>query len=914
MTRLCLFLIARATPARDREPVLGDTVEEFTRIESAEGVVAARRWLQRETVRVLLHAPAHRAAARPPTFESIPRGDRPMSTIWQDAKYSLRLLGRAPGFTTIAVATLALGIGANTAMFAVVNAVLLKPLPFKDADQLMLVNMLAPDRDAGPGMFREAIWSYPKYRVFEEAQRTFEATALFAGRDYSLAGGTDPERVRGEIVTEAYHAVLGVAPVIGRHFTFDEANRAGGSPVVMISHALWTRRYAADPAIVGRSIQVNDTPHLVVGVLPPGFKGLIGNAELWMPLAVLEPSQLTQRQSHSYTIVARRRAGVSEAEAEAAVHVYGAQVAAHFDEEQEDLRRTARATSLSASRVDADLRRAAIIVLGAVGFVLLIACVNLTNLLVARALARRREVAIRTAIGASRGRIARQFAVESLLLAGFGALGGIAVAAALLAVAQALLPDPDVFFRNSIAPGVPRITGAAGLTRVGAAMIGFDASTLLFTCAVTVLTAALVSLLPALHAASMRPSDVLKAGGSGAGTRGFRGFGARTALVSAQIALALVLLTGAGLMVKSAARLHATGIGVDPHDVLTVRIDLPGATYKPEQGGAFYEQLAERVRALPGVQATGLGNCPPVSGGCNSTIIGFTRGAHRYTGKEPIVGVHWATPDYFSALRIPLKRGRLFNAGDRTGQPKVVLVNESAARAFWPNADPIGKIVTLGQGRFEDGAEVIGVVGDVRYRTIERAAEPEAYLPVAQSYQSRMRLFVRSPLEAQALVGSIVRELKALDPNLPVSEVKTMEERLGDAMWRTRVSAWLLSGFAALALLLTAIGIFGVMSQNVAQRTSEIGVRMALGAQRGNVLRLVLGRAGAVTAAGLVLGIAASLLLARLLTVFLYDVEPTDPATLATVALLLGGVSLGACYLPARRATRIDAVTALRSE
>ena len=837
-----------------------------------------------------------------------------MSTIWQDAKYSLRLLGRSPGFTAIAVATLALGIGANTAMFAAVNAVLLKPLPFKDADRLMLVHMLAPDREAGPGVFRETVWSYPKYRAFEELQRAFDGTALFAWRDYSLAGGADPERLRGEVVTDRYHAVLGVAPHLGRHFTYDEANQTGVTPVVMISHGLWTRRYGADPAIVGRTIQVNDTAHVVVGVLPPGFKGLSGNAELWTPLAVLEPDQLTQRQSHSYTIVARRRDAVSEGEARAAVQLYGAQVAAHFDEKEEDLRRTARATSLSASRVDADLRRVAVIVLGAVGFVLLIACVNLTNLLVAKALARRREVAIRTAIGASRGRIVRQFAVESLLLAGFGAVGGIAVAAALLGVAGVLLPDPDVFFRTSIAPGVPRITGAAGLTRIGAGMIGFDATTLLFTCAVTVLTAALVSLLPALHAASLRPSDALKAGGSGAGTRGFRGFGARTALVSAQIGLALVLLTGAGLMVKSAARLHSTGIGVEPDGVLTVRIDLPRATYTPEQGSVFYQQLAERVRALPGVESAGLANCAPVSGGCNGTIIGFVRGAHRYTGKEPGVGIHWATPDYFSTLRVRLLRGRLFTEADRGGQPKVVLVNESAARAFWPDSDPIGKVVTLGQGRFEDGAEVIGVVADVRYRAIERAAEPDVYLPLAQSYQSRMRLFVRSPLAAQAVVASLLHELQALDPNLPVSEVKTMEERLGDAMWRTRVSAWLLSGFAALALLLTAIGIFGVMSQNVAQRTSEIGVRMALGAQRGNVLRLVLGRAGAVTGAGLLLGVGASLLLTRLLAAFLYDVEPTDPATLATVALLLAGVSLGACYLPARRATRIDAVTALRSE
>jgi predicted permease len=572
------------------------------------------------------------------------------------------------------------------------------------------------------------------------------------------------------------------------------------------------------------------------------------------------------------------------------------------------------ANSLASSRVDTDIRRAAVIILGAVGFVLLIACVNLTNLLVAKAVGRRREVAVRTAIGASRARIVRQFAAESLVLATLGAAAGIAVASSLLGAAAALLPDPDVFLGTSIAPGVPRIIGAAGLTRIGAAMIGFDVATIVFTAVVTVLTAALVSVLPALQASSLRPAEALKTGTGGAGTRGFRGFGARAVLVSAEIALALVLLTGAGLMIKSSTRLHGTGIGVQTDDILTARLDLPRSAYTPEQGRTFFAELVERVRALPGVESVGLATCPPVSGGCSDTIIGFTPGKHVYTGREPVVGVYWATPEYFSTLGIHLLRGRPFTDVDRVGSPKVVLVNESAARRFWPNADPVGKSVTIGQGGFEDGAQVIGVVADVRYRAIEVAATPDVYVPLAQSYQSRMRLFIRSRVDAAHLVPTLVREARALDPNLPLSEIKTLEDRVGDAMWRTRVSAWLLSAFAGLALLLTAIGIFGVMSQSVAQRTSEIGVRMALGAQARDVLGLVLGRALVVTGAGLLMGLAAALALARLLTAFLYDVRPTDPGTLVTVAVVLGVVALVACYLPARRATRIDAVSALRTE
>ena len=842
-----------------------------------------------------------------------------------DLRYALRTLLKNPGFTIVAVLTLALGIGANTAMFAVVNAVLLKPLPFHEPERLMLVHLLMPGREAG--VQNEAVWSYPKYRTFLDIQQTFENTALFAGRDLSLSGDSSPERVRGEVVTDRYPGILGITPILGRAFTGAEAHRAGEQAVVMIGHALWTRRYDADPAIVGRTIQINSAPYTVVGVLPPGFKGLIGNAEAWVPFAVFEPSFMTQSYAHGYYAVARPKPNLTEAQTIAAVRVAGRQIAAEFSE-YDGRSWSATAVSLYSSRVDGDLRRAALVLLGAVGLVLLIACVNLTNLLIAKALGQRREVAVRSAIGASRMQIARQFVVESLVLAGLGSALGIVVAGMLLDAASLLLPDADVFFRAPMAPGTRRIPGADGLARVGAGMIGLDSATLLFTCGVAAVVSALIALVPAMQSASLRPIEAMRAGGRGGTATGFHGFGARSALVTAQIALALVLLAGAGLMIKSAARLHGTGIGVTSERVLTARVDLPSgsggasisgtamfpsAGYNAEKRAIFFTQLADRVRALPGVESVGVANCPPVSGGCSSTIAGFELPFKRRPGM-PSIGVHWASPEYFSTVGIQLRKGRLFTAEDRAERPKVVLVNETAARAFWPNADPIGKTITMGQGGFETGAEVVGVVSDVRYSTIESASVPDAYIPFLQSPQSRMRIFVRSRLDQGTLAAAIRQEVRQLDSNLPLSEVKTMEERVGDAMWRTRVAAWLFSAFAGLALLLTAVGIFGVMSQTVSQRIPEIGVRMALGAEGNDVLGLVLGRASVLTGIGVAAGIAVALGATRVMTALLYQTEPGDPATLAFVATLLGVVALAACYLPARRAARVDPIVALRYE
>ena len=919
MIRLALLVIRLATPRREREWVVGDTVEELTRIRAASGERAARRWLQREMWRVLAQAPRHRlavsqgsaVAARDPVTG---KGDGPVRDFLQDIRYTLRQLGRAPAFTAIAVATLALGIGANTAIFAVVNAVLFKPLPFADAERLMLVHLLVPDRGR-PGVYNEGAWSYPKYRTFAALQQVFDEIAFFSARDLDLSGDGEPQRVRGEVVTERYPSVLGVAPLVGRPFTWDEVHHTGTPRAAMIGHGLWMRRFGADPAVVGRTIRINATPYVVIAVLPPGFGGLVGNADVWVPLAAFEPSQLTQAQSHSYTIVARRKRDVSEQTAAAAVEVLGSQVdAAHARRDIGMPTWTARANSMYASRADADVRRAALVLLGSVGFVLMIACVNLTNLVAAKAMARRREVAVRVAIGASRGRIMRQFLAEGVVLSALGAAAGLFVAFALLGAAAALMPEPDVFFRSAVAPGTPRIAGAPGLTRIGASMIGLDAMTLAFTVGVALLTAMLVSLLPAAQASLLRPVDALKRGKAEGGARWID---ARAVLVTAQIALALILLAGAGLMIRSAERLRETGIGVDPAGLFTVRIDLPGAAYDGPRGQQFYARLLERVSAVPGVRSAALGLCAPVSGGCNSTIAWFPPAKEPFRdGRDPSVGIHWITPGLLDTLGVALLRGRNITDQDRAGQPKVLLVSESAARKFWPNDDPIGKRMWAGQGSAGSGdaSEVVGVVGDVRYRAIETAPVPDVYLPLAQSYQSRLRLFVRSALDPASLAPAIAREVRALDANLPLSEVKTMDDRVADAMWRTRIGAWLLSSFAALALLLTAIGVFGVMTQAVAQRTAEIGIRMALGAQPRDVLGLVLRRVAVVTAAGIVIGAAVALLVTRLLAALLYGVKSGDPATLVSVAILLGVVALVAGFIPARRATRVDTIAALRAE
>lgn len=493
-----------------------------------------------------------------------------------DLRYAFRSLLRNPGFSAVAILTLALGIGANTAMFAVVNGVLLKPLPYSGAERLMLVHITYPNQQSGA--VREGVWSYPKYRTFLDVQQSFANTALYAGRDLSLSGDGAPERVRGEVVTDRYPGILGIYPILGRSFTGVESHRAGEQPVTMISHALWTRRYGADPSVLGRQIQIDATTYTVVGVLPAGFTGLSGNAELWVPFAAYEPRFMTQAYAHGYFLVARRKPDMPEEAAISAVQVAGAHVAARYPLYGSD-GAGATARSLYSSRIEGDLRLATLMLLGAVAAVLLIASVNLANLFIAKALGRRRETAVRLAIGASRLQVARQFITESALLTAAGTVVGLAFASTLLSAAAALLPSSDAFFRMAVAPASTRVAGAQGLTLVSASMIGLDAITVLAGCAIATVVAGLISLVPAMQASALRPLETLRGGRSATRRERFSGFGTRGMLVTAQITMSLVLLAGAGLMLRSVARLHATAIGVEAEGVLTARIDLPSARY-----------------------------------------------------------------------------------------------------------------------------------------------------------------------------------------------------------------------------------------------------------------------------------------------------------------------------------------------
>ena len=825
-----------------------------------------------------------------------------LEDLWSDLRYGVRMLRRSPGFSASAVLTLALGIGANLAIFALVYAVLIRPLPFRDPGELMLVHLLMPDRDA-PGVFEKMVWSYPKYQVLRDRQHVFTGTALFAKREWSLTNAGGPERLQGEIVGASYFTLLGVDTPLGR--TFDAAeDRPGAPPVAVISHQLWQRRFGGDAGVTGKVITLDGTPFTIVGVAPPGFHGLFGLADVWRPMMTTDPSDLVEPFSHSYLLVARRRPAVTVAQADAAVRVLGAEVEAAFSSAPAREQGSATAVTLDAERIDPLLRRAAFVLVGAVGLVLLIACINLATLTLTRGLARRREVAIRLAIGASRWRVVRQLLTESLLLSFAGTAAGALVAFGSIRAVSSAMPDLSHVLRGQ----------QGGLMRVGASMLGVDATLGLAAIALAIVSAALFGLLPAYHAARGDLTTAVKSGTSGSSSTGFRGMTLRNGLVVGEVALALVMLVSAGLMVKSLMRLSQTDLGFRPDRLLTFRLQLPDQAYPPERRLPFAEQLLTRLEARPEIESVAFGHCAPVSGGCNGTLALFPDRPAVPPGSEPLVGVTWASPDYFTTLGIRLVRGRWFTDRDREGQPKVVVINETAARRFWPNEDPIGKRMGLGQGGFHDGAEVIGVAADVRYDAVETPPGPDAYIPLLQSSRPGGYIFVRSRVPPSALVPIVGHEIAALDRNLPFSDVKTMDERYGEATWRTWTIGSLLSLFAALALVLAVVGIFAVLAQSVAQRTREIGVRMALGAGPRDIRRLVLGRAMSIAGMGVAIGLGGAWFASRLLTTLLYEVEPNDPSVLSVLALVLFAVTLVASYVPARRAARIDPVETIRAD
>jgi putative ABC transport system permease protein len=887
----------------DAETIAGDLEETFHDVATRRGWAAASLWYWQQILSV---ARAHIFSSNDPIEH--PHRRRTMAAFRQDLFYAARSLRKQPGFAATAVLMLALGIGANVAIFSLVNAVLLKPLPFAEPDRLMIVHMSAPEFD-NPNITRRMIWSYPKYVLLRDNQQVFESTTAFSSWTWNITGTDSPERAIGELVEATYFQTLGINPEVGRTFTADETRVPGSVPLAILGHGFWTRRFGGDRAVIGRNIGLNGIPHTIVGVLPPGFRGLTGQAEVWVPLTTLPADALGEKWNHSYTVVARRKTDTSVASAQAAVTLLGEMVARETPDPSPVRRGNwgAFAVPLNDDRVDPLLRRSLILLLVAVASVLLLVCINVANLTLARALARQREVAIRLALGASRLRIVRQLMTESLLLAVLSAIAGLAVASLLVSVGASMMPD----LRMVLGPR----SQSAGLTRVGLGGVGLDGGVLLFTFAIAIVTAGLFGLAPAWRASRRDLTDAMKRGSAGSVASGTRGAALRNVMVVVEVALALVLLTAGGLMLKSVVKLQGTELGFNPTSLLTVRFTLPSPKYNPRRATQFFDQLVARQAAQPQVTSVAYGSCPPVSGGCNGTTATFPDRPPSSSDTRPVVGVLWASPGYFETLGIRVIRGRAFTEHDRVGQPKVVVINEAAARAFWGNEDPVGKRIAVGQGGFGgDGAEVVGVVADVRYGAVETSVNPDVYLPLLQSTRTWGYVFIRSRAPAATLVASLRTEVQALDADLPLTDIKMMDERFGDATWRTRMGAWLLGLFAALALLLAALGVYGVMSQGVQQRTREIGVRIALGAARGDILRLMIGRVVRIALAGIALGVLLAIPSTRLLATLLYQVRPGDPTVLTTLALILLSVALLAGYLPARRATRVDPLTTLRAD
>jgi putative ABC transport system permease protein len=799
------------------------------------------------------------------------------------------MLWKSPGVTAAAVVALALGIGANTAIFSVVSSVLLRALPYHDPDRLVVIWETNPTLGGGLAERNEA--SPANFLDWKAAQTSFEEMGAYNWNTYNLTEGDAPERIVGNPVTATLFSTLGVQPALGRLIQPGD-DQESSARVVLLSHNLW-RRFGSDPAIVGRELTLNNQPHTVVGVMPAGFEFPNRFSEMWTAIR-FTPQGAQARGSHYLYTRARLREGVSLEQAQAELRTVAARLESQFPETNSQ--RSVRLVTLHEETVRT-LKPALLVMFGTVGLVLLIACANVANLMLARAASRQKEIAIRTALGAGRWRIVRQLLTESVLLALAGGLGGMLLALWGIDLLKASVP------------------GETGAFVYGWDRIGLDARVLLFTFGVSVATGVLFGLAPALQASRSELNETLKEGerGSTGGRRRLRG-----ALVVAETALALVLLVGAGLMMKSFLRLIEVPPGFDPQNVLTASLSVPRARYTDtKQVADFYATLVERLREQPGVESAAAVNLLPMAGSGATTIFIVEGAEAPPRGQEPEANYRSATPGYFETMRIPLLSGRTFDARDTTDAPRVVIINETFARQHFAGADPLGRRLLDPRGQ-DPPAEVVGVVGDVKHWGLDDKPESYLYLSHAQVGGNFMTVVARTAGDPSAVVGAVRREVQALDRDQPVFDFKTMEERIAQQSALKRLLTWLLGVMAAVALTLASIGIYGVIAYTVAQRTHEIGIRMALGAQRGDILRLVLRQGMGMAVAGILLGLAATaglmVLLAQTLEKMLFSVSGLDPGTYVGVALILGAVALLACLIPARRATRVDPMVALRYE
>jgi putative ABC transport system permease protein len=811
-----------------------------------------------------------------------------MDVLRQDLLYAVRRLLKAPGFTLVAVLTLALGVGANSAIFSVVRGVLLKPLPFADSDRLVAVFHVFDGN-------KHAVMSGPNFTDVAHTAKSLENAAAISTQRVILTGQGDPVRLDVASVSASFFNVLRERPELGRTFTADE-NTPGRTDLIVVSHNLWQQRFGGDSGIVGRRIQIDGVSREVIGVMPAGF-AFPEDRVAWMPIVYDNDFVNKQRGAWYLQVIARLNPGVTPQQSAAEIKT----IAAHLSRQYPDADGAISMTSVPLlESMVGDIRPSMLVLLGAVGFVLLIACANVANLLLARAAVRETEMAVRTALGAARRRLVRQLLTESIVLAVVGA--GVGLLLAVWGVAFLVQFKPD---------GIPRLDD-----------VRVDGVVIAFTVAVALITGVLFGLAPAVHSTRRSVAASLKEGGrSAVGPRG----GARTrgALVVAELALALMLLVGAGLLMRSFMRLQAVDPGFRPDHTLSFELTFPDSRYgdeREDQIVTFFDQLTPRLRALPGATNVGAVMALPLSGMQFDISFEVLGRPPVPAQDQPSMQIRVATPSYFQTIGIPLERGRLFTGDDRGGSKQVVLITESAARQYFPNEDPIGKSIKLGWGkrvhgrRVAAGGEIVGIVGDVKELGLAEANAPQLYMPLRQWPVQQMAVVVRTATPPMTLADAVREQVRTVDPSLPVSKMRPLDDVVSRSISQPRFYMLLLTIFAAVALALASVGIFGVLSYAVAQRTREIGIRMALGAQERAVLQMVVGQAMLLVVSGIGLGAVLALVISRGMSTMLFSVTATDPATFASVAAILCAVALVASYIPARRATRVDPIVALRSE
>lgn len=812
-----------------------------------------------------------------------------METFFKELRYGIRSLLKHPGFTAIAVVTLALGIGANTAMFSVINGVLLRPLPYHDPDRLVTIWEESPQR----GMFQLPV-SYANFRDWVDQNSVFEQISAYTFTNLNLTGAGEPVRLLTVRSSDNLFSLVGAAPRLGRAFLAEE-DKDGANRVVILGHALWQSRFGSDSAIVGESLTLNNQSYTVVGIMSPNFQfpvgfGYLGKVlndpvDLYVPLAAT--SEETGRGNYSFFAIGRLKPGVTINQAQAEMSTIEGRLEQQYPDSNSDIGISLVPTQEQTVK---EIRPALLVLLGAVAFMLLIACANIANLLLARAASRQKEIAIRTALGASRLRVLRLLLTESLMLSLAGGCLGLLLAFWGTDALMALAPD-----------NIPRLNE-----------VGVDTKVFGFTLAISLVTGILFGLIPAVHASKPDLNEALKEGsrgsmGSAAGKR------TRSVLVAVEVALSLVLLIGAGLMIKSFLRLQQMNLGFDPDNVLAVNLSLSTSRYPEDrQQAAFFQEALQRLQSLPGIKSAGATTGLPLTLSLSGSDFRIEGHPEPEAGKEMIIHTRSVSPDYFGTLGISLIKGRDFSERDKSDAPKVAIINNDLARIYFHNEDPIGKRITFDDG--ESWISIVAVIGDVRQLGLDSSAKPEVYFPYLQVAAPSMSLVVRTTSNPSSLAGAVKSQIQMIDKDLPIDDAKTMQQLLAESVSGRRFNMLLLTVFAMVSLVLAIVGIYGVMSYSVTQRTHEIGIRVAIGAQSRDVFRMVIGQGMMLAMIGITFGLVGAFALTRLMTTMLFGVEPTDPATFVSIAVLLTSVALVACYIPARRATKVNPLLALRYE